>query len=84
MVECFFGRLPVASDLHVSGWITALIHRGISTSGKARSFIGVHHICRTNDMHQVSVAALYMLMKKADGHYVDKATNDDDGVLSGL
>ena len=35
-------------------------------------------------MHQVSVAALYMLTKKAYDHYVDKPTNDDDGGLSAL
>ena len=29
-----------------SGWITELTYSGISTSGKAQSFISVHHICR--------------------------------------
>ena len=57
-----------------SGWITALTTGGISTSGKAQSFISVHHICRTRYMHQVSVAALYMLMRKAYDHYVENYT----------
>ena len=29
-------------------------------------------------MHQVSVADLYMLIRKAYDHYVDKTTNNDD------
>ena len=41
-----------------SGWVTALTNSGIASSGKAQSFIGVHHICRTRYMHQVSVAAI--------------------------
>ena len=61
-----------------SGWTTALINSGISTSGKAQAFISVHHICRTRYMHQVSVAALYVLMKKAYDKYMEKATNDND------
>lgn len=32
-------------------------------------------------MHQVSVAALHMLMKNAYNHYVDQATNNDDDDL---
>ena len=68
--------------LNGSGWTTALTNSGISTSGKAEPFIGVHHICRTRYMHQVSVAALYMLMKTAYEQYVNTATTGDDG-LSG-
>ena len=30
-------------------------------------------------MQQVSVAALYMLMRKAYDHYVDKTTNNNGG-----
>ena len=30
-------------------------------------------------MHQVSLAALYMLMRKVYDHYIDKTTNNDDG-----
>ncbi len=61
-----------------SGWTTALTNSGISTSGRAQSFIGVNHICRTRYMHQVSVAALYILIKMAYERYVDEATTDDD------
>ena len=66
-----------------SGWTTALTNSGISSSGKAQSFISVHH-CRTRYIHQVSVAALYMLMMKAYDHCVDKGTNNDAGDHSAL
>ena len=68
--------------LNGSGWTTALTNSGISTSGKAESFIGVHHICRTRYMHQVSVAALYILIETAYEQYVNTATTAEDG-LSG-
>ena len=64
-----------------SCWITALTNSGISTSGKAQSFISVHHICRTRYMHHVSIAALYMLMRKANDQYVERTTNYDNGDL---
>ena len=57
-----------------SGWTTALTNSGVSTSGRAQSFIGVHHICRTRYVHQVSVAALYTLARKAYGNYVERVT----------
>ena len=41
-----------------SGWTTALTNSDISTSGKVQSFIGVHYICRSRYLHQVSVATL--------------------------
>lgn len=61
-----------------SGWTTAITNSGISTSGKAQSFISVHHICRTRYMHQVSVAALYVLMNVAYDKYVDKLKSEDN------
>ena len=64
-----------------SGWIKALTNSGISTSGKAQSFISVHHICRTRYMHQASVATLYMLMRKAYDQYVERTTNNYNGGL---
>ena len=71
--------MGVSSDwLDGSGWLTALTNSGISTSGKAQSFISVHRICRTRYMHQVSVAALYMLMRKAYDQYVERTTNNDN------
>ena len=67
--------------LDCSGWITALTNSGTSTSGKAQSFISVQNICRTGYMHQVSVAAFYMLMRKAYDQYVERTTNNDNGDL---
>ena len=64
--------------LEGSGWTTALTNSGISTSGKAQSFIGVHHICRTRYMHQVSVAALFVLLKKAYNRYMEKLQNCEE------
>lgn len=61
-----------------SGWTTALTNGGTVTNGKAQPFICVHYNCRTRYMHQVPVAALYMLMNMAYEWYVDKAMNDDD------
>ena len=60
-----------------SGWTTALTNSGNSTSGKAQSFIGVHHICRTRYMHQISVASLYMLMQKAYDHYLTSVVSEN-------
>ena len=77
--------MGVSGDLlDGSGCITALTNSGISISGKAQSFISVHHICRTRYMHQVSVAALYMLMIKAYDQYVERTTNNDNGDLVSL
>ena len=42
--------------------MAGLQHSLTVTSNKVQSFIGVIHICRTRYMHQLSVAALYMLM----------------------
>lgn len=55
-----------------SGWTTALTNSGITSSGKAESYIGVHHICRTRYIHQVSVAALSSLLRKAYDVYHEK------------
>jgi hypothetical protein len=47
--------------LHGNGWTTVVTNSGISTSGKAASSIGVHHICRTRYIHQVTSAALTVI-----------------------
>ena len=67
----------VSGDLVNRGdWITAITDSGTTTSGKAQSFTSIHHICRSRYMQQVSVAALYMLMRKAYDLYVDKTTHN--------
>ena len=65
-----------------SGWVTALTNSGIASSGKAQSFIGVHHICRTRYMHQVSVAAIYTLVKRAYDRHISKANEENTHVLT--
>ena len=64
-----------------SGWVTALTNSGIVSSGKAQPFIGVHHICRTRYMHQMSTAALYTLFTKAYDSYINGANSDVRPVL---
>ena len=64
-----------------SGWVTAITNSGVATSGKAQSFIGVHHICRTRYIHQVSVAALYSLLTKAYESHVYQAMIDERAAL---
>ena len=74
--------LGVSGDwLDGSGWVTALTNSGITSSGKAQSYIGVHHICRTRYMHQVSVAALYTLLKKAYDRHTNQANDDETPAL---
>ena len=65
-----------------SGWVTAIANSGVATSGKAQSFIGVHHICRTRYIHQVSTVALYTLLTKAYECHVNEAMNDGKPALS--
>ena len=60
-----------------SGLVTALTNSAIISSGKAQSFIGVHHICRTRNMHQVSVAAIYALLIRAYDRHIIQANEDD-------
>ena len=64
-----------------SGWVSAITNSGVATSGKAQSFIGVHHICRTRYIHQVSVAALYSLLTKAYESHVNLSINDECAAL---
>ena len=67
-----------------SGWTTAVTNSGIATSGRAQSYIGVHHICRTRYIHQVSVAALFILMQKAYDQFVIKVTDENVGVQDAI
>ena len=68
-----------------SGWTTALVNSGVTTSGRAQGFIGVHHICRTRYIHQVSVSAIYILLLKAHEIYVETwhAVNGEETVEGG-
>ena len=70
----------------VTGWmVVAGLQHSLTVvsqlAAKLNYFTSVHHICRTRYMHQVSVAALYMLMRKAYDQYVERTTNNDKGDL---
>ena len=54
-----------------SGWTTVVTNSGVSTSGTAESYIGASHICRTRYVHTVSVAAIYLIQRRAYNEYVD-------------
>ncbi len=55
----------IGNLLHGSGWTSALIDAGIATHGKAESFLLYSHVTLTHHAHQVTVAGLYILQKKA-------------------
>lgn len=68
-----FGGLPIklaalktiGDWLEGSGWIQALVQAGVSTMGKAQSFLNAQHITRTRRAHQVTAASLYILFTNA-------------------
>eukprot|EP00794_Sanderia_malayensis_P001481 gene1481-1638_t len=51
--------------LNGSGWVEALINASVASSGVADSFLSASHITRTRRAHQITAAALHILMKKA-------------------
>ena len=58
--------LKVIGDwLEDSGWMQALVQAKVSSAGIADSFLKVSHATRTRHAHQVTVSALYILLKKA-------------------
>ena len=53
-----------------------MVSADIASAGKAESFINASHVTRTRYSHQVTLAALHVLMKKAyEDHLLD---NDGD------
>jgi len=52
-----------------SGWCTALVEAGITTSGKAEAFLSASHVKRTRYAHQVTVACLHVLQNNAYQSY---------------
>lgn len=59
-----------------SGWTTAITNSCVATSGTAQSLIGASHICRTRYVHQVSVTALYTLLRKAYHKYIQSMQDE--------
>ena len=44
-----------------SGWVQALVQADLATPGTADSFLQAAHVMRTRRVHQVRLAALYIL-----------------------
>ena len=51
--------------LQGSGWVDALVQAGISSQGKADSFLKAAHVTRTRIAHQITATALYILQRQA-------------------
>ena len=45
-----------------SGWVQALVHANIASSGTADSFLKATHVLKTRNAHQVTAAALYSVL----------------------
>ena len=69
MFSGFHTELPalkaLGSWIEDSGWTSVLVQAGVTTSGTADSFLKASHVSRTRHAHQVTAAALYILMDKA-------------------
>lgn len=65
-----------------SGWVQALVQADIATTGTADSFLRAAHVTRTRRVHQVTVAALYMLQHQAYSSYCQSCTRDGQPALA--
>lgn len=50
-------------------WVQALVQADITTPGTADSFLQAAQVSRTRRVHQVTVAALYILKHRSYNHY---------------
>ena len=57
-----------------SGLIEALVNASVASSGVAESFLTASHVTRTRRAHQVTAAALHILMNNA---YIDYCKSKD-------
>ena len=62
--------------LRGSGWVAAITAAGVASSGVAESFLKASHVTRTRHAHQVTGAALYILLRQA--YQKHKDANPDD------
>ena len=60
-----------------SGWTSALMQANIATSGTADSYLKVSHLTRTRHAHQVTAAALYILLHNAYTEYCSSQKDSD-------
>ena len=67
--------------LRGSGWVQALIQAEITTPGTADSFLQAAHVVRTRRVHQITIAALYILQHRAYDHYRTTYSGDEKDLL---
>ena len=60
-----------------SGWCDALVQAGITTQGVAESLLSATHVKRARYSHQVTAAALFVLMKRAFNSSNEDVSTDD-------
>ena len=54
-----------------SGWTSALVQAGFTTTGTADSFLKAAHITRTRRAHQVTACVLYLVLEEAYQEYTN-------------
>ena len=59
----------VGDWLKGSVWTSSLLQADVTTPGTADSFLKVSHITRTRRAHQITLASLFILTKRAYEHY---------------
>ena len=59
----------VGDRLKGSGWTSALVQADVTTPGTADSFLKVSHITCTRRAHQIKLASLFILKKRAYENY---------------
>ena len=65
----------IGTWLEGSGWRSAITQANIATSGKADSLLKVSHVTRTRHAHQITFAALHILMRLAYEDYMLSNSN---------
>ena len=60
-----------------SGWVAAITEASNASPGTADSFLKASHVSRTRHAHQVTAAALFILMHKAYSSYLDNLAEDE-------
>ena len=63
--------------LDSSGWTTAIINSGVAAGGTADSLLAVSHFGKTKYAHEVTAAALFVLMDRAYQEYVSSTPVDE-------
>ena len=63
----------IGSWLNGSGWVEIVEESGVSTFGKAESFLKGSHVKRSRYAHQVTACSLYRLLTEA---YTESLASD--------